>query len=132
MASIMTSNYRRNALDHFEPDPDSDPQAQRRLRGLLEQIDYTAYAANREVLGVMLGSTDLARFQHMAVAAASARARWIKEALTLASSGQPLSAEQAAKLTALRSSYEELTEAYEAMRRMVERGYLAFEAGPPA
>lgn len=132
MASIMTSNYRRNALDHFEPEPDTDPQAQRRLRGLLEQIDYTAYAANREVLGAMLGTTGLARFQHMAIAAATARARWIKEAMTLASSGQALSAEQTARLTALRASYEELTEAYQAMRRMVERGYLNFEATPPA
>lgn len=131
MASIMTSNYRRNALDHFEPEADTDPQAQRRLRGLLEQIDYTAYAANREVLGQTLGKTSLARFQQLAVAAASARGRWVREAVSLASHGQPLTSEQAAKLTELRHAFEELTEAYEAMRRMVERGYLGFEA-PPA
>jgi hypothetical protein len=132
MASIMTSNYRRNALDHFEPEDDSDPQAQRRLRGLLEQIDYTAYAANREILAQTLGATGLAKFQHLAIAAASARARWIKEALSLATQGQILTPEQVARLTALRMAYEELTEAYEAMRRMVERGYLAYETGPAA
>ena len=38
----------------------------------------------------------------------------------------PLSPEQAAKLTGLRTAYEELAEAYEGMRRMVERGYLSF------
>ena len=132
MASIMTSNYRRNALDHFEPEPDSDPQAQRRLRGLLEQIDYTAYAANKEILAQTVGATGLAQFQHLAVASASARARWVKEALTYATQGQTLSAEQVARLTALRAAYEELTEAYEAMRRMVERGYLAYESTPAA
>ena len=40
----------------------------------------------------------------------------------------PLSAEQTAKLARMRAAYEELTEAYEAMRRMVERGYLTFGA----
>ena len=44
---------------------------------------------------------------------------------------QGLSAEQVEKLSVLRGAYEELTEAYEAMRRMVERGYLSYrsEAG---
>lgn len=132
MASILTSNFRRNALDHFEPDPDSDIQGQRRLRGLLEQIDYTAYAANREILAQTLGPTGLAKFQHLAIAAAGARASWIKEALSLATQGQALAADQVARLSALRTTYEELTEAYEAMRRMVERGYLAYEGGPAA
>lgn len=131
MASIMTSNFRRTALDHFEPEPNSDPQAQRRLRGMLEQIDYTAYAANREVLGQTLGKTSLARFQHLAVAAAGARGRWVREAVTLAGQGQALTGEQVARLGELRQAYEELTEAYEAMRRMVERGYLAFETPNP-
>lgn len=132
MASIMTSNHRRSALDHFEPEPNSDPQAQRRLRGQLEQIDYTAYAANREILAQTLGPTGLAKFQHLAVAAASARARWVKEALTFATQGQALTAEQTSRLSALRSAYDELTEAYEAMRRMVERGYLNYESTPAA
>jgi hypothetical protein len=130
MASIIAANYRRSALDHFEPEGDTDPQAQRRLRGQLEQIDYTAYAANREVLAQTLGVTGLARFQHLALAASAARARWVKEALGLAALGQSLSAEQTAQLTALRTAYEELTEAYEALRRMVERGYLTYEASP--
>lgn len=39
MSSILTSSTRRSR-DHFEPQ-DSDPQEQRRLRGTLEQIDYT-------------------------------------------------------------------------------------------
>lgn len=127
MASIMTSG-RRSQQDHFEPEPESDNAAQRRLRGILEQVDYTAYAANRAVLGQTLGKTSLARFQHLAVAVATARGRWVRESVTLASAGQPLSPEQVAHLAGLRQAYEELSQAYEAMRRLVERGYIAFDA----
>ncbi len=47
--ATRTSSY-RVSLDHFEPQETTDPQAQRRLRGQLEQIDYTAFAANKEAL----------------------------------------------------------------------------------
>ena len=69
MSVTRTSNVRRSH-DHFEPDGSLDPQAQKRLRGHIEQIDYTAYASNREVIGQMLGQADAAKFQKLAVAAA--------------------------------------------------------------
>ena len=76
MSSIMTSSYRRSR-DHFEPS-DNDPQEQRRLRGVLEQIDYTAFVSNREVIPQVMGlgasHTEPAAFQRLAVAAATARA----------------------------------------------------------
>jgi hypothetical protein len=54
--AIMTSSTRRTG-DHFEPN-DVDPQVQRRLRGYLEQIDYTAFASNKAVLGATMGHAD--------------------------------------------------------------------------
>ena len=42
-----------------------------------------------------------------------------------------MSAEEVSRLQLLRTAYEELSEAYEAMRRMVERGYLQFHKGLP-
>jgi hypothetical protein len=125
MSVTRTSSVRRTS-DHFEPEAALDPQAQRRLRGHIEQIDYTAYASNREVIGQVLGQADLAKFQKLAVAAALARSQWIAAAVAMTENPTPLSPEQAAKLTGLRTAYEELTEAYEGMRRMVERGYLSF------
>ena len=125
MSVTRTSSVRRTS-DHFEPEAALDPQAQRRLRGHIEQIDYTAYASNREVIGQVLGQADLAKFQKLAVAAALARSQWIAAAVAMTESPTPLSPDQAAKLTGLRVAYEELTEAYEGMRRMVERGYLSF------
>jgi hypothetical protein len=130
VSTTRTNSFRRTSSDHFEPQVADDPQAQRRLRGQLEHIDYTAFASNREVIGAALGHAEAAQFQRLAVAAALARTRWISEALAL-SGPQGLSAEQVARLSQLRGAFEELTEAYEAMRRMVERGYLTYrsEAG---
>ena len=125
MSVTRTSSVRRSS-DHFEPEAPLDPQAQRRLRGHIEQIDYTAYASNREVIGQVLGQADAAKFQKLAVGAALARAQWVAEALALTETPHPLSAEQTAKLARMRAAYEELTEAYEGLRRLVERGYLSF------
>ena len=127
----MLSHFRRSSHEHFEPDTDSDPHAQRRLRGQLEQIDYTAYASNREVVSQTIPGVDAKKFQRLAVATALARSRWVAAALAATESTQPPSAGQVANLTQLREAYEELTAVYDAMRRMVERGYLAFAAPNP-
>ena len=127
----MLSHFRRPSNEHFEPDTDSDPHAKRRLRGQLEQIDYTAYASNREVVGQTIANVDAQKFQRLAVAAALARSRWVAAALAATESTQPPSAAEVTNLAQLREAYEELTAVYDAMRRMVERGYLTFTAPAP-
>lgn len=127
MATTATSSWRRTS-DHFEPH-DITPEEQRRIRGALEAIDYTAYACNREVLAQGVGAIDPARVQRMALATAQARARWVAEALTM-SDAATVGPEQAQRLSTLRRTYEELSEAYEALRRLVERGYLPFTPRP--
>lgn len=127
--AIMTSSTRRVG-DHFEPS-DVDPQVQRRLRGYLEQIDYTAFASNKAVLAATIPHADAERFQRLAVAAATARGRWVAEAATMAEASAALSEAQVSRLAHLRSAYEELTAVYEATRRVVERGYVAYRAPPP-
>jgi hypothetical protein len=122
MSTIQTSSYRRQR-DHFEPQ-DTDPQEQRRLRGLLEQIDYSTFIANREVIGQMLPKLDAAMFQRLAVLTATARAKWVAESLRQSESGAPSTPDQIARLTSARTAYDELAEAYEGLRRMVERGYV--------
>lgn len=130
MTSVITSHSRRFGLDHFEPEAALDPHEQRQLRGHLEQIDYAAFAANLEIVAKVLGSTDLAKFQHLATAAANARARWVASAVTLAEAGSAPTPEQIGRVEQARKAFEELAEAYEAMRRMVERGYLRYRTTP--
>lgn len=122
MSTMQTGSYRRQR-DHFEPQ-DIDPQEQRRLRGLLEQIDYSAFIANREVLAQMVPGLDPSAFQRLAVMTATARGKWVSEGLRQSESGAPATADQIARLTAARAAYEELAEVYEGLRRMVERGYI--------
>ncbi|MBU2166719.1 MAG: hypothetical protein KKF88_02670 [Alphaproteobacteria bacterium] len=126
MSTIQTSSYRRTR-DHFEPQ-DIDPHEQRRLRGLMEQIDYTAYISNREVVGQMLASVDAGHFQRLAIMVATARAKWVAEALRQSESGAPSTPDQIARLTAARTAFEELSEAYEGLRRMVDRGYVPMKS----
>ena len=121
MSTKITSSVRRHS-DHFEPQ-DTDPHEQRRLRGQLEQIDYAAYIANKEVIGHALTGVDAASLQKLAVMTATARAKWVAESLRLAHSGSAVTPDQVARLTAARTAFDELAEVYEALRRMVERGY---------
>ena len=124
MASTVT-NRSRSGTDHFEPQ-DIDPQAQRRLRGHLEQIDYAAYASNQAVIGQALGGIDIGQFQRMAIAAAQARTRWVETALMLTERSAAPEPDQVTELAQLRAAYDEIAAAYDAMRRMVERGYLTY------
>lgn len=117
---------RRLVGDHFEPDDVSDPKAQRQLRGNLEQIDYAAYDANRKVMSAVLGAVDAAKVERMALATAQARTRWIAAGMAVSDTGQMPTPEQGAKLSQLRTAYEELAEAYDGLRRAIERGYLTF------
>ena len=127
MSSVM-SNFRRGSSENFEPEDNLDPHAQRQLRGKLEQIDYTAYVSNREVIGHMLGRAEAKIFQRLGVAAAQARGQWVAAAVAATESGQALTQMQIDRLSQLRRAYEELAEVYDAMRRLVERGYLAYSA----
>lgn len=130
--SSQMSSFKRSSSDHFQPEESLDPHAQRALRGSLEQIDYIAYLSNREIVGHALSSVDAGKFQRLAVAAANARARWAAQALAITEGGHLPNAEQVDSLARARTAYEELTCAYDALRRMVERGYLAYHAAPAA
>ena len=122
---------KRTASDHFEPDEDIDPKAQRQLRGHLEQIDYAAYAANRRVLSSTVVSIDAEKLQKLAAAAALARTRWVVAGLAVAEADPFPNTQQIKTLADLREAYAELTEVYEGLRRMVERGDLSY-VGPEA
>jgi hypothetical protein len=111
--------------DHFEPDDAMDPKTQRALRGQLEQIDYTAYAANKKV-GAALGAFETQKFERLGLVTAMARARWVAAGVALGDAGQIPSPAKVAELAQLRAAYEELSEVYDAARRMVERGYVGY------
>jgi hypothetical protein len=113
--------------DHFEPDGGRDPKEQRRLRGVLEQIDMIASSASRQTVGKLLGQVNAQAFEKIAEAAAHARVLWVATSLAIAQEGRPFTAEEVARVAEKRRAFEELTAAYEALRRLVERGYVAYQ-----
>ena len=122
---------RRSVNDHFEPDDNVDPKTKRQVHGHLEQIDYTAYAANRRVLSGTLASLEAEKLQKLASATALARTRWVVAGLALADVEPFPTSQQIKTLAELREAYEELTEVYEGLRRMVERGYITYVGPEP-
>jgi hypothetical protein len=125
MAKSMTSSFRR-VSDHFEPDLVDDPAEQRKLRGHLEKIDYTVSAANKAVINKLIHHVTTEQVQNLALSAAKARTDWVNAAMSMTSSKTTLTEAQVEQIAHYRAAYEELAEVYEATRRMVERGYLAF------
>jgi hypothetical protein len=123
--STIRSGYVAGDHEHFHPD-DTDPADLRRLRGVLEQIDYTTFACNREVISKVVGRAGPKAFQTLALATAQARAGWVAAALKAAQTS-PVAQETVQELSRLRQAFEELREAYDAARRMVERGYLPYD-----
>jgi hypothetical protein len=125
MAKSTTSSYRQ-VSDHFEPDLVDDPAEQRKMRGYLEQIDYTVSAANKAVINKLIHHVTTEQVQNLALSAAKARTDWVNAAMSMTASKTTLTEAQVAQIAHLRAAYEELGEVYEATRRMVERGYLAY------
>lgn len=130
--SATYAGHKRLDDDHFHPEAAEDPAAQRRIRGWLEQIDYTAFACSREVVGKAIGGATPASFQALALATAHARAAWVAEAFRASGVGGGVDGAGVKRLAELREAFEELSRAYEAVRRMVERGYLSLDAAAPA
>ncbi len=128
--SIVATRMRQQLPDHFEPEANLDPQQQRQMRAHLEQIDYTAFAANREIIAKATGLLDLSKFQRLAVAAAQARAALVGAAIAASQTGAALTPEQTTQLASLRQAFEELSGAYEGLRRLVARGYAPYTAKP--
>lgn len=130
MSKTVTSSYRK-VSDRFEPDLVQDPAEQRKLRGQLEQIDYTVFAANQAVIKKTIHSVTIEDFQNLALSASKARSAWVDAAMSAARSRAPLEKTEVERLGLLRTAYEELSEAYDATRRLVERGYLKLVASVP-
>jgi hypothetical protein len=114
------------AHEHFQPESSLDPQDLRRVRTRLEQVDTATFEANRQQLARTVGRVDIRSFQRLAAAAALARGDWVTAALRATDKSHTPTDADVARLAHLRTTYEELAAAYEALRRMVERGYLCF------
>jgi len=107
----------------------SEQLDQRRRHAWLEfkgAMDKAVVAANKEVLGKITLSRDA--FLRLALNTASLRATYLQKGIEVGSTKVP-TAEQLAALAHLRHAYEETTAVFEALERIIERGYVEIPRG---
>jgi rRNA maturation endonuclease Nob1 len=109
-------------VDHLVTKEMLDRDSHRKLQKFLEDIEMAIFSANREVMKKAVPELTRDSFMAFAVRVAEARARYLKIALELSATAHP-SAEDIARLKAAREANDELLHAFEATKRVIERGY---------
>jgi len=109
-------------VDHLVTKEMLDRDSQRKLQKFLEETEMAIFTANREVLKKAVPELTRDSFMAFAVRVAEARARYLKIALELSANPNP-SSEDIARLKAAREANDELLHAFEATKRVIERGY---------
>ena len=109
-------------VDHLVSKDMLDRESARKLQKFLEETEMSIFSANREVIRKAVPELTRESFMALAVRVAEARARYIKAALELSAKVNP-TAEEIADLKAAREANDELVQAFEATRRVIERGY---------
>ncbi|MCW0233168.1 MAG: hypothetical protein OJJ21_06175 [Ferrovibrio sp.] len=115
--------YSKNEkVDHLVSKDMLDRESQRRLQKFLEEVEMAIFSANREVMKKAVPELTRDAFMAFAVRVAEARARYLKIALELSSLTNP-TADDIGRLKAAREANDELVHAFEATKRVIERGY---------
>ncbi|WP_341913081.1 hypothetical protein [Ferrovibrio terrae] len=109
-------------VDHLVSKEMLDRESARKLQKFLEEVEMAIFSANREVMKKAVPELTRDSFMAFAVRVAEARARYLKIALELATITNP-SADDIGRLKAAREANDELVQAFEATKRVIERGY---------
>jgi hypothetical protein len=115
--------YSKNEkVDHLVSKDMLDRDSHRKLQKFLEEIEMGIFSANREVMKKAVPELTRDSFMAFAVRVAEARARYVKIALELSTLSNP-APDDIARLKAAREANDEMLHAFEATKRVIERGY---------
>lgn len=117
---------RSNVVDDLMTSEQLD---QKRRHAWLEfkgAMDKAVVAANREVLGKLTLTRE--QFLRLALNTASLRAAYLQKGVEIGSLKSP-SREQLEQLALMRHAYEESSAVFEALERIIERGYAEIPRG---
>ncbi len=109
-------------VDHLVTKEMLDRDSHRKLQKFLEEIEMAIFSANREVMKKAVPELTRESFMAFAVRVAEARARYLKIGIELSAIANP-TADDIARLKAAREANDELLHAFEATKRVIERGY---------
>ena len=114
-------------------DRDDAALARRQLQ-FLHEIEKSIRGANLEILHARIPELNKESIVQLAVVVAQLRASYLQGALQLARSDAAAEdwAEQVATLRLHREAYEEARDAFEALQRAIERGYVDVGGPVPA
>lgn len=107
----------------------SEQLDQKRRHAWLEfkgAMDKAVVAANREVLGKLKLTRE--QFLRLALNTASLRAAYLQHGVEIGSLRSP-TREQLEELALLRHAYDEARQVFEALERIIERGYVEIPKG---
>ncbi len=98
-----------------------DPEQLRVYRRFIEEIEMALRAANREIIGKQIPELDKESFFRLAISVAKLRANYLKAVLGLDWEDDGI---DIAAVQSKRAVYEEAAKAFEALERIIERGYV--------
>jgi len=110
-------------VDHLMSQDQLDKEARRRLTQFMEELRIATFKANQSVFSRSLPALKVDTFVQFSKKVAEARAEYISAALEEVNRAGPPDPLKIKHIQALRVTYEELSAAYEATERLVERGY---------
>jgi hypothetical protein len=103
-----------------------DPEQTRVYRRFIEEIEMALRAANREIIGKQIPELNKESFFRLAVSVAKLRADYLKAVLALNWEDDGI---DVAPVQDKRAIYEEASKAFEALERIIERGYVDIADG---
>ncbi len=108
------------------PDGISDRQRLRAEQIFFEELEQGVRAANREIIGARIPELNKDKIHALAVMVGRLRASYLELAFQLSAAGDSAAPDPTIieGLRARRQMFEEARDAYEALRRAIERGYI--------
>jgi hypothetical protein len=115
--------YGEDKVDQLVDRDMLDKASRRKLAGFLEEIEMAIFTANRELIHRAIPGLDRESFMRFAIVVAEARAAYVKLGVEMSRKGHAPPAADLARLREARAVYEELMHAFDAMHRLIKRGY---------
>ena len=109
-------------------DPSDDAALLRRQHQFLHEIEQGIRQANREIIHARIPELDRERFLEFALMVARLRAGYLEEALRIDAGDGETALESFALLRRKRQSYEEARDAFDALERAIQRGYVDIDS----
>ena len=110
-------------IDRLSTDDELDPKKQHALLQFRQDLDAVILSANQQILKRKLPNFDQDTMIRLAVRVAELRGEYLAKAISIADAEGPPSIAAIDELRLCRFAFDEMREAFDAIERVLERGY---------